>query len=151
MIKNPGEISLDEALSICQGALEEGRNLNLMPLTVTVIDIAGVVRATLAEEGSGLIRSNIAYAKAWSCLAFNVSTNTLRTIFEDQPRLSMAVNGMQMMSDGKLVPTPGGVLIQKDGKNIGAVGVTGDKSDMDEACAIAAIEKLGLIVGHKAT
>ena len=151
MIKNPGEISLDEALSICQGALEEGRNLNLMPLTVTVIDIAGVVRATLAEEGSGLIRSNIAYAKAWSCLAFNVSTNTLRTIFEDQPRLSMAINGMQIMSDGKLVPTPGGVLIQKDGKNIGAVGVTGDKSDMDEACAIAAIEKLGLIVGHKAT
>ena len=151
MIKNPGEISLDEALSICQGALEEGRNLNLMPLTVTVIDIAGVVRATLAEEGSGLIRSNIAYAKAWSCLAFNVSTNTLRTIFEDQPRLNMAINGMQIMSDGKLVPTPGGVLIQKDGKNIGAVGVTGDKSDMDEACAIAAIEKLGLIVGHKAT
>ena len=43
-----------------------------MPLTVTVIDVAGVVRASLSEEGSGLIRPDIAYAKAWTCLAFNV-------------------------------------------------------------------------------
>ncbi|MDA9032768.1 heme-binding protein [Gammaproteobacteria bacterium] len=49
-----------------------------MPLTVTVIDVAGVVRASLSEEGSGLIRSDIAYAKGWTCLAFNVSSNTLR-------------------------------------------------------------------------
>ena len=55
------------------------------------------------------------------------------------------------MAGGKLVPTPGGMLIQKDGKNIGALGVTGDKSDQDELCAIAAIESLGYIPGHKAS
>ena len=58
---------------------------------------------------------------------------------------------MQTMAGGKLVPTPGGMLIQKDGKNIGAVGVTGDKSDQDELCAIAGIESLGYIPGHKAS
>ena len=149
MIINPGEINLEEALSICTEALKKGRDLNLMPLTVTVIDVAGVVRATLSEEGSGLIRSDIAYAKAWTCLAFNVSSNTLRDVFEGQPRLSPAVTGMQTMAGGKLVPTPGGMLIQKDGRNIGAVGVTGDVSDKDEICAIAGIEESNLIPGHK--
>ena len=149
MIINPGEINLEEALSICTEALKKGRDLNLMPLTVTVIDVAGVVRATLSEEGSGLIRSDIAYAKAWTCLAFNVSSNTLRDVFERQPRLAPAVTGMQTMAGGKLVPTPGGMLIQKDGRNIGAVGVTGDVSDKDEICAIAGIEESNLIPGHK--
>ena len=149
MIINPGEINLDEALNICKEALKKGRELNLMPLNVTVIDVAGVVRASLSEEGSGLIRSDIAYAKAWTCLAFNVSSNTLRDTFEGQPRLAPAVTGMQTMAGGKLVPTPGGMLIQKDGKNIGAVGVTGDVSDQDEICAIAGIELSNLTPAHK--
>ena len=51
MIINPGEINLDEALNICKEALKKGRELNLMPLTVTVIDVAGVVRASLSEDG----------------------------------------------------------------------------------------------------
>ena len=149
MIINPGEITLDESLNICKGALKKGRELNLMPLTVTVVDVAGVIRATLSEEGSGLIRSDIAYAKAWTCLAFNVSSNTLRDVFEGQPRLLPAVTGMQTMAGGKLVPTPGGMLIQKDGKNIGAVGVTGDVSDKDEICAIAGIESSNLTPSHR--
>ena len=39
-------------------------------------------------------------------------------------------------------------MIQKDGKNIGAIGVTGDTSDQDELCAITAIDKLGFEAGH---
>ena len=50
MIINPGEINLDEALNICKEALKKGRELNLMPLTVTVVDVAGVVRASLSER-----------------------------------------------------------------------------------------------------
>ena len=149
MIINPGDITLEESLSICKEVLKKGRELKLMPLTVTVVDVAGVIRATMSEEGSGLIRSDIAYAKAWTCLAFNVSSNTLRDIFESQPRLAPAVSGMQTLADGKLVPTPGGMLIQKDGKNIGAVGVTGDVSDQDEICAIAGIEASKLTPGHR--
>ena len=50
MIKNPGEITLDDALNICKEALKKGRELDLMPLTVTVVDVAGVIRATMAER-----------------------------------------------------------------------------------------------------
>lgn len=122
-----------------------------MPITVTVVDVAGVIRATLAEDGSGFTRADVAYAKAWSCIAAGFSTSTLRDIIEEQPRLDKAINGMQIMANGKLIPTPGGLIIQKDGKNIGAVGISGDRSDEDEICAIAGIEDAGFTYSHSAT
>ena len=49
-------------------------------------------------------------------------------------------------SGGRMVPVPGGVLVRgkKDGEIIGAVGISGDNSGNDEACAIAGIEACGL-------
>jgi len=43
------------------------------------------------------------------------------------------------------------LIIQKDGKNIGAVGISGDRSDEDEICAIAGIEAAGLAYAHSAS
>ena len=48
------------------------------------------------------------------------------------------------MAQGRLVPVPGGVLIQDGAKLLGAVGVSGDTSDNDEICAVAGIEAAGL-------
>ncbi|MDC0166260.1 heme-binding protein [Gammaproteobacteria bacterium] len=150
MITNPGEISLEDSLKICQESIKKAREEEFMPITVTVVDVAGVIRATLAENGSASIRADIAYAKAWSCIQAGMSTTLLRDVIEEQPRLTNAFRGMQIIANGKLIPTPGGLLIQKDGKNIGAIGVSGDRSDEDDICAIAAIEAVGLTVGHKA-
>ena len=150
MITNPGEISLEDSLKICQECIKKAREEEFMPITVTVVDVAGVIRTTLAENGSASIRADIAFAKAWSCLQAGMSTTLLRDVIEEQPRLSNAFRGMQIIANGKLIPTPGGLLIQKDGKNIGAIGVSGDRSDEDDICAIAAIEAVGLTVGHKA-
>ena len=150
MITNPGEISLEDSLKICQESIKKAREEEFMPITVTVVDVAGVIRATLAENGSASLRADIAFAKAWSCIQAGMSTTLLRDVIEEQPRLSNAFRGMQIIANGKLIPTPGGLLIQKDGKNIGAIGVSGDRSDEDDICAIAAIEAVGLTVGHKA-
>ena len=150
MYKRQGEISLEDSLKICQECIKKAREEEFMPITVTVVDVAGVIRATLAENGSASIRADIAFAKAWSCIQAGMSTTLLRDVIEEQPRLSNAFRGMQIIANGKLIPTPGGLLIQKDGKNIGAIGVSGDRSDEDDICAIAAIEAVGLTVGHKA-
>lgn len=150
MITNPGEISLEDSLKICQESIKKAREEEFMPITVTVVDVAGVIRATLAENGSASLRADIAFAKAWSCIQAGMSTTLLRDVIEEQPRLTNAFRGMQIIANGKLIPTPGGLLIQKDGKNIGAIGVSGDRSDEDDICAVAAIEAVGLTVGHKA-
>ena len=61
---------------------------------------------------------------------------------EQQAYFIQAVNGV---FGGDMVPVPGGVLIQDtDGALLGAVGVSGDTSDNDEAAAIAAIAAAGL-------
>ena len=52
--------------------------------------------------------------------------------------------GLSGFCPGGLVPVPGGVLIKVDGVIAGAVGISGDNSDNDEACAIAGIEAAGL-------
>ena len=44
---------------------------------------------------------------------------------------------------GSLIPVPGGVLIKANGVVIGAVGISGDTSDNDEAAAIAGIIAAG--------
>src|SRR3546814_323701 len=67
-----------------------------------------------------------------------------RAIFrraQEQPFFVQAINGL---AGGSLVPVPGGVLVRDaEGTIVGAVGVTGDTSDNDEACAIAGIEAAG--------
>ena len=50
-------------------------------------------------------------------------------------------------SDGRMVPVPGGVLIKDGDEIIGAVGVSGDTSDNDEAAAVAGIEAANLFAG----
>ena len=53
-----------------------------------------------------------------------------------------AVNGVL---GGDMVPVPGGVLIRTaEGDLVGAVGISGDTSDNDEAAALAGIAAVGL-------
>jgi uncharacterized protein GlcG (DUF336 family) len=50
------------------------------------------------------------------------------------------------MSDGRVVPAAGGVLIRDSGGAVlGAVGISGDVSDKDEACALAGIAAAALV------
>ena len=52
---------------------------------------------------------------------------------------------MNGVFNGDMVPVPGGVLIQDaGGALLGAVGISGDTSDNDEAAAVAGIEAAGL-------
>ena len=54
------------------------------------------------------------------------------------------VSALSTASGGRVIPVPGGVLIKNaDGDVVGAVGISGDVSDQDEACCVAGIEAAG--------
>ena len=59
---------------------------------------------------------------------------------QEQPYFIQAMNAL---AGGALVRVPGGLLIRADDVIIGAVGITGDSSDNDEACAARAITEAG--------
>ncbi|MFT4783967.1 MAG: hypothetical protein ACI9IV_001710 [Paracoccaceae bacterium] len=63
-----------------------------------------------------------------------------RTSYNRAQEQPFFIQAMNSIAGGSLVPVPGGVLIRHEDRNIGAPGITGDSSDNDEACAIAAIE-----------
>ena len=87
------------------------------------------------------MRFQIAFGKAHGALALGIGSRALMARAEQQPFFIAAATAA---IGGSLVPVPGGVLVQEDGVTIGAVGVSGDSSDNDEAAAVAGIEAVGL-------
>jgi len=60
-------------------------------------------------------------------------------------------NALYSVSQGKVVPMPGGVLILSGDTVVGSVGVSGDTPDNDELVAIAGIRGAGLTPDFEAT
>jgi uncharacterized protein GlcG (DUF336 family) len=107
-----------------------------------VLDAGGQVRAFEREDGASNARFEIAFGNAHGALALGMGPRALMERAEQQPIFIDAVAGA---IGGALVPAPGGVLVRSaDGELVGALGVTGDSSDNDEAAAVDAIRAVGL-------
>src|SRR5437899_1645615 len=61
-------LSLDQASGIVDASLSKARELKLRALTVTVLDPGGHPIVVKREDGCGILRPQIAHAKAWGCL-----------------------------------------------------------------------------------
>lgn len=135
-------LSLAEASAIVTEALRLGREAGMLPLTVVALDAGGKLIAAQSEDGSGLLRFDIAFGKAWGALGMGISSRLIRDRLAARPAFQTA---LAAASDGRFVPVPGGVLVQTgEGVTVGAVGVSGDTSEKDEYCAVEAIRSAGL-------
>jgi len=136
-------LTLDQASTIVDQALAKGRDLGLQPLTVVVLDAGGQLKAMKREDRSSLLRPEIAMGKAWGTLGMGFGGR------EFARRLAAGgaafIQALTVASGGRIVPAPGGVLIRDPaGEIIGAVGISGDTSEKDEACAVDGIRATGL-------
>lgn len=137
------EITLRKARIIVRKALEKGRELDLKPLAVVVLDAGGHVKAFEREDGASPGRFDIARAKAYGATMMGIGGTAQMARAETQAYFLTAMNGL---FDGKVVPVPGGILVKdKKGAVIGAVGVTGDVSENDLIAGMAGIEAAGLM------
>jgi uncharacterized protein GlcG (DUF336 family) len=135
-------LTLAQASLIVDGALEHGRGLKLKPLAVAVLDAGGHLVAFKREDGASILRPQIAQGKAWGVLGMGFGGRELARRAAAAPGF---VAALMDASEGRLIPAPGGVLIRAaDGSIIGAVGISGDTSDQDEACAVHGIKAAGL-------
>jgi uncharacterized protein GlcG (DUF336 family) len=135
-------ISLAQARTICDAALAKGREQGFAPLTVAVLDSGGTLVCLVREDNSSLLRPDIAIGKAWGTLGMGFGGRELQRRAEAMPNF---VNALAMMSGGRVVPVPGGILVRdKTGAISGAVGISGDTSLNDELCAVHAVIAAGL-------
>mgnify|MGYP001791069426 FL=1 len=136
------EITLRKARSIIRATLTKGRELDLKPLSIVVLDAGGHLKAFEREDKAAPGRFAIAHGKAYGAIMLGMAGTAQMARAEQQAYFMAAVNGVY---GGQVVPVPGGVLVRdKKGDVIGAVGVTGDTSDNDAAAAQHAIEAAGL-------
>ena len=136
-------ITLEVAKRIIDAALAKARELKIRPMAFIVLDGGGQVVAYNRENYSGILRFEIAYAKAYGALGMNRSSRAIAAMEKISPDFIASV---MTASSGRLISSPGGVLIRNGERRIiGAVGSTGDGVDADEACAICGIHSVGLL------
>jgi len=135
-------VTLAQASGIVDVALKKARDLKQMPQTVVVLDTGGHLVCAKREDGSGIIRFEVAVGKAYGALGMGWGSRTMMERAAQNPNFLTAIAAA---SGGRLVPNPGGVLIRDAGNQIiGAVGISGDTADNDEIIAVAGIEAAGL-------
>ena len=136
------DLTLAVARKICDAALAKCRDMKLKPMAITVLDARGCVKTSVSEDGTSLMRNEIAFGKAYGALSLGMGSRAIFKRANEQPYF---VDAISTMTKGAMIPVPGGVLIQdKSGALLGAIGISGDTSDNDETAAVAGIEAAGL-------
>ncbi len=134
-------LTLEQANKIATVSLAHARTHKMKPMAVVVLDERGATRAVLAEDNTSVGRAKVAFGKANGCIMMGLGSRALQSRAKDNPQFMVAADNMF----GGLIAVPGGVLIKDASGNVaGAVGISGDTSDNDEACAMAGIAAAGL-------
>src|SRR5258706_3735470 len=134
-------VTLAQASTIVDVALKKGRDTNCAPLTVAVLDAGGHLVAFKREDKSGILRYDIANGKAWGALGMGFGSRELADRAGKNP---LFFGVLATVSQGRLVPVPGGVLIKDAGGAVlGAARISGETSDKDAVGAVTGIEAAG--------
>lgn len=136
-------MKLDQAEAILAGARKHARAAGFKPMAFAVLDARGAVRCLANEDGTSLHRADVALGKAYGAVALGMSSRALSDRAEKHPHFIAAVTHVV---GGRLVPVPGGVVIRDaSGALLGAIGISGDTSENDEAACCAGIAAAGLV------
>jgi len=113
--------------------------------TFAILDESGHIILVKRMDGAAWITVELAIGKAYTAVAFRLigerfdSSATVGQYFSDTPSLLYSLG---VSTGGKIIGRGGGFPIIKDGKVIGAVGVSGGTYKQDEECAEAMLKSL---------
>ena len=135
-------IALAQAETIIDAILARARELQCRPMAVVVVEPGAIPKAYKKEDGSAMLRYEMAMGKAYASLALGRSSSLVRLRTEERP---LFMDFLFKASEDKIFAESGGMLIRAaDGELLGAVGVTGDTQEQDEALAAHGIRAAGL-------
>lgn len=135
-------ITLSQVDEIIGAIIARARELKCRPISVVVVDPGAIVKAFKKEDGSAMTRFEMAMGKAYAALALGRSSSLVRVRTEQRP---LFMDFLFKASQDKIFAEGGGMLIRAaDGELLGAVGVTGDTQEQDEALAAHGIRAAGL-------
>jgi uncharacterized protein GlcG (DUF336 family) len=133
-------LSLIDAQSIVLTALEIAREKRSPPLSIALLDNGGHLKYLASEDGTGTQRVEIAQGKANAALGMGFGTGQFNTLIKNKVLPEMFAVCINGATNGQFMPLPGGVLIVKNDQVLGAMGISGASSELDEIVAVLAIE-----------
>lgn len=137
------ELGLDLALKLLEAARASAREQDLAPMTFVAVEQSGLVKAVIREDGASLFGVEITTGKARGALALGTSSGQLGVMFSERPGVLAA---LASAVQGQLVPIAGAVLLYTSGGQVlGALAAAGDTPEADEATAMIAAKRLGLL------
>src|SRR6187399_1832329 len=103
------------------------------PMNIAIADAGGNLVAHVRMDGAWLGSIDISQKKAYTSRAFDISTKDLATHSQSGGQFF----GIHASNNGKIMIFAGGIPLKKDGKVVGAIGVSGGSGDQDHAVAAA--------------
>ncbi|ASK64310.1 DNA polymerase III subunit delta' [Virgibacillus phasianinus] len=128
------EMTLDLAKKLIDGAEKEAKKIDV-PMVVSIMDEGGNLIAVHRMDDAWLASIDIAQNKAWTSVALKMPTSDLAEATVPNAELY----GLNTTNQGKIVVFGGGIPLVKDGKVVGAVGVSGGAVAQDTQVAEAAV------------
>ena len=125
-------VKLEDARRVISAAEKKAKEMG-QPMNIAVADEGGNIVAHARMDGAWIGSIDISMKKAYTARAFDITTRDLATHSQSDGQFF----GIHASNDGKIMIFAGGIPLKKDGKVVGAVGVSGGSGDQDHAVAEA--------------
>ncbi|OIH95614.1 heme-binding protein [Curtobacterium sp. MCBA15_001] len=125
-------ISLEDARRVIDAAVAKAEEIG-QPQDVAVVDAGGNLKAHVRMDTANIGSIHIAINKAYTSIAFQTQTKDLT----EATRPTGDLYGLNDAHGGRLVVFPGGIPLVRDGRIIGAIGVSTGTIQQDQAVAEA--------------
>jgi uncharacterized protein GlcG (DUF336 family) len=127
-------ITLNDARAIIAAAEKKAEELG-QPMNIAVADAGGNLIAHVRMDGAWMGSIDISIKKAFTSRAFDISTKDLA----DNSQPGQQFYGIHASNDGKVMIFAGGIPLKKEGKVVGAIGVSGGSGEQDQTVAEAGV------------
>jgi uncharacterized protein GlcG (DUF336 family) len=125
-------ITLKEAKKIIAAAEKKAEQIG-QPMNIAVADSGGNLIAHVRMDGAWIGSIDISIKKAFTSRAFDIATKDLASHSQSGGQFF----GIHASNDGKIMIFAGGIPLKKDGKVVGAIGVSGGSGEQDHSVAEA--------------
>jgi uncharacterized protein GlcG (DUF336 family) len=127
-------VTLADARRVIAAAEKKAAEIG-QPMNIAVSDAGGNLVAHVRMDNAWLGSIDISIKKAWTSRAFDIATKDLATHSQSGDQFF----GINASNDGRVMIFAGGIPLKRDGKVVGAVGVSGGSGEQDHAVAEAGV------------
>ena len=127
-------VSLEAARRVIAAAEEKAAQIG-QPMNIAVVDAGGNLVSHVRMDNAWIGSVDISIKKAWTARAFDLATKDLAGNSQSGDQFF----GIHASNDGRVMIFAGGIPLKKDGKVVGAVGVSGGSGEQDQTVAEAGV------------